>query len=51
MLGIKQTDSKSNTWMMFNTDGNKTLCNKNAQDMAIVTEEQVRYGQQAVMEK
>ena len=23
--------------MMFTTDGNKTLCNKNAQDMAIVT--------------
>jgi len=23
--------------MMFNTDGNKTLCNKNAWDMAIVT--------------
>jgi len=23
--------------MMFNTDGNKTLCNKISQDMAIVT--------------
>ena len=23
--------------MMFNTDGNETLCNKNAQDMAVVT--------------
>jgi hypothetical protein len=37
MFGIKQTDSKSNTQMVFNTYGYKTLCNKNAQDMAIVT--------------
>jgi len=28
MLGIKQTDSKSSTWMMFNTDRNKPLCNE-----------------------
>ena len=26
--------------LRVNTDGNKTLCNKNTQDMAIVTEEQ-----------
>jgi uncharacterized protein (DUF885 family) len=35
----KQTDSMSDTWMMFNTDGNKTLYNKNTQDMATVTNE------------
>ena len=28
MFGIKQTDSKSSTWMMFNTDRNKPLCNE-----------------------
>jgi hypothetical protein len=28
MSGIKQTDSKSSTWMMFNTDRNKLLCNE-----------------------
>jgi len=28
MFGIKQTDSKSNTWMIFNTDKNKPLCNE-----------------------
>jgi ribosomal protein L37AE/L43A len=37
MFGIKQTDSKSSTWMMFNTDRNKPLCNEKAKDMAIVT--------------
>ena len=28
MSGIKQTDSKSSTGMMFNTDKNKPLCNE-----------------------
>ena len=28
MFGSKQTDSKSSTWMMFNTDRNKPLCNE-----------------------
>jgi len=28
MFGMKQTDSKSSTWMMFNTDRNKPLCNE-----------------------
>jgi hypothetical protein len=37
MFGIKETDSKSNTRMMFNTNRNKPLCNKKAYDMSIVT--------------
>jgi hypothetical protein len=37
--------------MMFNTDGNKLLCSKKAKDMAIVTYKQLRYGQQAIIEK
>jgi hypothetical protein len=38
MSGIKHTDSKSSTWIMFNTHRNKPLCNeKHIEDMAILT--------------
>ena len=36
-LESKQTDSKSCTWMTFNTDRTKPMCNnKSTKDMAIV---------------
>jgi hypothetical protein len=52
MFGIKQTDSKSSTWMFFNANRtNHCVIRKAEEDMAIVTEEQVRHRQQAIVEK
>ena len=46
MCGIKQIDSNSSTCMMFNTNRTNHYVTRKAQeDMAIVTEEQVRYRQ------
>ena len=51
-FGFKQTDSKSNTWMMFNLTEQKPLCDGKNIEMygySYQRDKQVKYRQRAIV--